>query len=156
MFAGAYDSSISQKPSRNSIETIEECEILAISIKDFEQLLLDKPNLNLLLRKILEERFIALHDLFTAQILDSPEERYIKLQKERPDLLSRKNNVTGITHPVSQSYHDFNNLNTNSVWSENKILVESSDYRQDWFDFKKEAYIDFVKSQYEVSGKKTS
>lgn len=28
-----------------------------------------------------------------------------------------------------------------------KILVESSEYRQDWFDFKKNAYIDFVKRQ---------
>lgn len=89
MFAGAYDSFISQKPSRHNIETIENCEVLAISYNNFQQLLKSNPKLNELVRKILEERFVALHDLFTSQILDSPEERYIKLQKERPDLINR-------------------------------------------------------------------
>lgn len=28
-----------------------------------------------------------------------------------------------------------------------KLLIDSSAYRQDWFDFKKEAYIEFVKRQ---------
>ena len=28
-----------------------------------------------------------------------------------------------------------------------KVLIDSSDYRQDWFKFKKNAYIDFVKEQ---------
>lgn len=31
-----------------------------------------------------------------------------------------------------------------------KRLIDSSDYRQKWFDFKKEAYIDFVKQQIEI------
>ncbi|WP_163379195.1 hypothetical protein [Cyclobacterium sp. SYSU L10401] len=28
-----------------------------------------------------------------------------------------------------------------------KMMIDDSDYRQDWFDFKKKAYIDFVKEQ---------
>ncbi|MEX1191558.1 MAG: UPF0158 family protein [Brumimicrobium sp.] len=31
-----------------------------------------------------------------------------------------------------------------------KNLINSSDYRQSWFDFKKNAYIDFVKRQIEI------
>lgn len=31
-----------------------------------------------------------------------------------------------------------------------KILIDSSDFRQNWFDFKKNAYIDFVKRQIEI------
>jgi len=31
-----------------------------------------------------------------------------------------------------------------------KTLIDSSDYRQDWFDFKKQAYIDFAKRQIET------
>lgn len=31
-----------------------------------------------------------------------------------------------------------------------KILVESSEYREDWFEFKKNAYIEFVKRQIRV------
>lgn len=89
MFAGAYDSFISQKPSRHSIETLENCEVLAISYKALQELFIEFPKMNEFVRKVLEERFVSLHELFTSQILDSPEERYLNLQKERPDLLQR-------------------------------------------------------------------
>jgi CRP-like cAMP-binding protein len=89
MFAGAYDSFISQKPSRHAIETLEDCRVLAISYKAFHQLLNEFPKMNELVRKVLEERFVSLHELFTSQILDSPEERYLNLLKERPELLNR-------------------------------------------------------------------
>jgi CRP-like cAMP-binding protein len=89
MFAGAYDSFITQKPSRHSIETVEQCQVLSISYQAFQELFVRFPGMNEFVRKVLEERFVALHELFTAQILDSPEERYINLQKNRPDLINR-------------------------------------------------------------------
>lgn len=89
MFAGAYDSFISQKPSRHSIETLEDCQVLAISYQGLQKLFVEFPKMNEFVRKVLEERFVALHELFTSQILDSPLERYLKLQKERPDLINR-------------------------------------------------------------------
>lgn len=89
MFAGAYDSFISQKPSRHSIETLEDSQILAVSYKALQELFIEFPKMNEFVRKVLEERFIALHELFTAHILDSPEERYLNLQRERPDLINR-------------------------------------------------------------------
>ncbi len=88
-FAGAYDSFISQKPSRLSIETLEDCEVLSISHEALQKLFNELPKMNEFVRKVLEERFVTLHDLFTSQILDSPEERYLKLQKERPELFNR-------------------------------------------------------------------
>ncbi|MFN7883076.1 MAG: Crp/Fnr family transcriptional regulator [bacterium] len=89
MFAGAYDSFISQKPSRHSIETLEDCEVLAISYKALQELFIECPKMNEFVRKVLEERFVSLHELFTSQILDSPEERYLNLLKERPDIIQR-------------------------------------------------------------------
>jgi CRP-like cAMP-binding protein len=89
MFAGAYDSFISQKPSRHALETLEECQVFIISHKVLQQLFIDFPKMDQFVRKVLEERFVALHELFTAQILDSPEERYLNLRKERPDLINR-------------------------------------------------------------------
>jgi CRP-like cAMP-binding protein len=89
MFAGAYDSFIAQQQSKHAIETVEECHVLVISYKAFHTLLSTFPKMNEFVRKILEERFVALHELFTAHILESPEERYLALQKERPDLLNR-------------------------------------------------------------------
>lgn len=89
MFAGAYDSFTSQKPSRHSIETLEDCEVLAISYKALQKLFIEFPKMNEFVRKVLEERFVSLHELFTSQILDSPEERYLNLLKERPDIIQR-------------------------------------------------------------------
>lgn len=89
MFAGAYDSFISQKPSRHSIETLEDCQVLAISYKALQELFFEFPKMNEFVRKVLEERFVSLHELFTSQILDSPEERYLNLLKERPDIIQR-------------------------------------------------------------------
>ena len=88
-FAGAYDSFISQKPSRLSMETLEDCEVLSISYEALQKLFNELPKMNEFVRKVLEERFVTLHDLFTSQILDSPEERYLNLQKERPELFNR-------------------------------------------------------------------
>lgn len=89
MFAGAYDSFVSQKPSRHNIETLEDSQVLAISYKALQELFIEFPKMNEFVRKIIEERFVSLHELFTSLILDSPEERYLNLKKQRPDLLNR-------------------------------------------------------------------
>ncbi|MCX6153644.1 MAG: Crp/Fnr family transcriptional regulator [Candidatus Kapabacteria bacterium] len=89
MFAGAYDSFISRKPSRHSIETLEDCQVLVLTYQALEELYAIFPKMNEFVRKSIEERFVILHDLFTSYILNGPEERYLNLQKERPDLLNR-------------------------------------------------------------------
>ncbi len=89
MFAGAYDSFISQQPSRLYIETLENSELLSINFTNFTKLFDEIPKMNEFVRKILEERFISLHKLFTSQILDSPQERYLNLLKNNPGLVNR-------------------------------------------------------------------
>lgn len=89
MFAGAYDSFTTKTKSRHSIETIEDCHCLSINYNNLQSLYIELPKMNELIRKVLEKRFFELHQLFTSQILDSPEERYLDLLKERPDLLQR-------------------------------------------------------------------
>jgi CRP-like cAMP-binding protein len=89
MFAGAYDSFTTKTKSRHSIETIEDCHCLSITYNSLQSLYIELPKMNELIRKVLEKRFFELHQLFTSHILDSPEERYLNLLKERPDLLQR-------------------------------------------------------------------
>jgi len=89
MFAGAYDSFISNQPSRHYIETLENSELLSINFKNFTKLFDEFPKMNEFVRKILEDRFISLHKLFTSQILDNPQERYLNLLKNSPDLITR-------------------------------------------------------------------
>ncbi|MBK8152061.1 MAG: Crp/Fnr family transcriptional regulator [Saprospiraceae bacterium] len=89
MFAGSYDSFLSRKPSKVAIETLEECEVLVLTHKGQEKLYEIFPKMNEFIRKAIEQRFILLHDLFISYLLNSPEERYLMLQKDRPELLQR-------------------------------------------------------------------
>jgi CRP-like cAMP-binding protein len=89
MFAGSYDSFLSRRPSKVAIETLEECEVLVLTHEAQEKLYKVFPKMNEFIRKALEQRFVLLHDLFISYLLNSPEERYMILQKERPELLQR-------------------------------------------------------------------
>lgn len=89
MFAGAYDSFISRKPSRVAIETLEDTKVLALSYHSLEELYKVFPKMNEFVRKSIEQRFVLLHDLFTSYLLNSPEERYMNILRERPELLNR-------------------------------------------------------------------
>ena len=89
MFAGAYDSFTTRQPSRHSIETLEDCDVLVLSYQDSQQLFVEVPKMNEFVRMVMEERFVSLHQLYTSLILDSPEERYLYLLQHRPELLNR-------------------------------------------------------------------
>ncbi len=89
MFAGSYDSFLSRKPSKVAIETLEDCEVLVLTHKSQEKLYKVFPKMNEFIRKAIEQRFILLHDLFISYLLNSPEERYLMLLKDRPELLQR-------------------------------------------------------------------
>ena len=89
MFAGSYDSFLSRRPSKVAIESLEECEVLVLSYEAQEDLYKVFPKMNEFIRKAIEQRFVLLHDLFISYLLNSPEERYITLLNDRPDLLQR-------------------------------------------------------------------
>lgn len=89
MFAGSYDSFLSRKPSKVAIETLEDCEVLVLSHESQEKLYEIFPKMNEFIRKAIEQRFILLHDLFISYLLNSPEERYLMLLKDRPELVQR-------------------------------------------------------------------
>jgi len=89
MFAGSYDSFLSRKLSKVAIETLEDCEVLVLSHESLESLYQVFPKMNEFIRKAIEQRFVLLHDLFISYLLNSPEERYLTLIKDRPELLQR-------------------------------------------------------------------
>ncbi len=89
MFAGSYDSFLARKPSKVAIETLEECEVLILTHESLESLYQVFPKMNEFIRKAIEQRFVLLHDLFISYLLNSPEERYLSLIKDRPELLQR-------------------------------------------------------------------
>ncbi len=59
---------------------------------------------------------------------------------------------TGSTCRVTNSksqFQDklFDQLSNRKPFQNFKFMIDSSEYRQDWFDFKKKGYIEFVKGQ---------
>jgi len=89
LFASSYDSFLRQSPSLQTLETLEDCDLLVINKKGLEDLYEKLPKMHILTRKVAEQRFINAQQILSSFILDSPEERYKKFEKHHGDLLLR-------------------------------------------------------------------
>jgi CRP-like cAMP-binding protein len=98
LFASSYESFLRQLPSIQTLETLEDCELLVIDYKSLEQLYEALPKMHIVARKVAEQRFINAQMILSSFILDSPKERYQKFEKEHGDLLLR------IPHHIIASY----------------------------------------------------
>jgi CRP-like cAMP-binding protein len=98
LFASAYLSFLQGSPSFQMLETLEASELLYITRKGMESLYKEIPAINILTRKIAEERFINCQMILSSFLLDSNEERYRKFAEENGDLLLR------VPHNIIASY----------------------------------------------------
>ena len=98
LFASSYDSFLRQVPSIQSLETLEDCDLLVIKKRELEELYQALPKMHILARKVAEQRFINAQLILSSFILDSPEERYRKFEAEQGDLLLR------VPHHIIGSY----------------------------------------------------
>lgn len=89
LFAASLDSFLRHSPSIQSLETMEDCELLVITKEELEALYRRLPAMNTITRKIAEQRFINAQRILSSFILDSPEERYKKFEVAHKDLLLR-------------------------------------------------------------------
>jgi CRP-like cAMP-binding protein len=89
LFASSYDSFLRETPSIQTLETLEDCELLVITKSTLEQLYTTLPKMHILTRKVAEQRFVNAQQILSSFILDSPEERYRKFAAENGDLLLR-------------------------------------------------------------------
>lgn len=88
-FIASLESFLLQTPSRQAIETLEDCELLVITKSKLDELIAAQPMFNGFSRAIAEMAFIMLQKRASSFILDSPEERYQNMLKERPEILAR-------------------------------------------------------------------
>ena len=107
LFASSYDSFLRQVPGIQTLETLEDCDLLVIGYSRMQQLYEELPKMHIVARKVAEVRFINAQKILSSYILDSPEERYRKFEQEHGDLLLRVPHhmiasFLGIT-PVSMS-----------------------------------------------------
>jgi len=88
-FIAAFESFLIQAPTRQVVETVEDCELLVLSKAKLDTLTRAFPNFNVFSRVIAEQAFITLQRRAASFILDSPEERYLNMVQERPGMLER-------------------------------------------------------------------
>ena len=98
LFASSYDSFLRRTPSIQTLETLEDADLLVINYEDLHQLYELLPKMNTLARKVAEQRFINAQFVLSSYILDSPEERYRKFAVQHSELLLR------VPHHMIASY----------------------------------------------------
>lgn len=98
LFASSYDSFLRKIPSIQTLETLEDCDLLVIDHQGMERLYERLPRMNILTRKVAEQRFINVQMILSSFVLDSPEERYRKFEAQHGDLLLR------VPHHMIASY----------------------------------------------------
>ena len=107
MFAGSHESFHFQVPGNQTLEALEDCELLRMSHSDLERLYDELPIMNEFIRKIMSERLAFAQRVVASFVMNKPEDRYMALLKRRPELLQRVpqnilSSYLGIT-PVSLS-----------------------------------------------------
>ena len=89
MMCSAHESYFSQVPSTQILEAIEPCELLVLSYENLQRLYWEVPKMNEFVRKLLEERMANAQKVVASLIMNKPEERYISLLSQQPDLIHR-------------------------------------------------------------------
>jgi CRP-like cAMP-binding protein len=86
-FISAYDSFLTQKPSLYQLQTLTETSILSISYKDLQEVY-KTTQIGNLIGRLTAERLFLIKSKREQNLLNlTAEERYLKLFKERPELL---------------------------------------------------------------------
>jgi len=86
---GSFESNILKQPCTQTIQAIEDSELFIIDYRDLETLYDKSPKFERVGRLILEYYLAFLQQRITSYLLDTPEERYMRLINETPDILNR-------------------------------------------------------------------
>lgn len=84
-----YASFLSQKPSLLNIETLEKTELIILAKTDLVELFVEIPKFERFGRLIAENAFLGLQQRTDMYVNQSPEQRYLKLMNDRPNIFQR-------------------------------------------------------------------
>lgn len=85
----SIESFLKNKPSMFYLETIEDCNLLVIKKSNWKIILDENPEYKEMSFHFATERIFNYFDHFLSYIQDKPEERYLKLLKNKPHILQR-------------------------------------------------------------------
>jgi CRP-like cAMP-binding protein len=78
-----------KEPSAHNLVCMEDCFLVAGNEKSAQEIFKSFPRFETIARAVMEEYFTEQRKLLTSYLIDSPEQRYLKLLKTRPDLFQR-------------------------------------------------------------------
>lgn len=84
-----FDSFISGNPSEENIQALEPCKLLILSRRDLIALFDSVPTLERFGRLVAEQAFLGIKSRNASFLNQSPEQRYLRLLKNRPKIVSR-------------------------------------------------------------------
>jgi CRP-like cAMP-binding protein len=85
----SFECILEKKPSKTTIQALEDSEIFVIDYSSMRKLYTKSSKFEQMGRLIGEYYILMLHNQLSSFLLDSPEERYVKLVEDFPDLLNR-------------------------------------------------------------------
>ncbi len=88
-YISCYASFLTQTPTAENIDALEECEMINLSYDDIQFLYLNYPVFEIFGRKMAEMLFIHVSTQITRLLALSPEERYLSILKNEPFVIQR-------------------------------------------------------------------
>ncbi len=89
MFASSYQSFTKQIPATHNLAAIEDAELIVFDLESVVKFTTYSPKFELLARVMMEEELSIYQEIISSFITQNAEERYLKLLKEKPDLIQR-------------------------------------------------------------------
>ncbi|MFY0686776.1 MAG: Crp/Fnr family transcriptional regulator [Cyclobacteriaceae bacterium] len=89
MIAGSIDSFITNRNDGFILESLEDCELLKVDRLDLNRMFAASHKLTRITLALTQHRFNYLLSFFKSFVLDSPEERYLRLISMHPELAVR-------------------------------------------------------------------
>ena len=77
------------RPSLFNLETLEPCTLLIITKPDFEKMMTETPGFKETIEENLYQRLEHYFALFLSRIRDTPQQRYLNLLKDHPEIIQR-------------------------------------------------------------------
>jgi len=105
----SFESFYNNEPSLFNLETIEFSEVTIIKKEDYLKLVSMYPKLKDYSNQFMAERFAYYTRLFLSRIKNSPQERYIELRSEKPEILER------VPHHYIASYLGITNVSLSRI-----------------------------------------
>lgn len=88
-FITSYDSFLFRKPSKKSIQAIEDCKLLIVDFNELNQLFLRNPSWQIVSKVLTEKEFLEKESFLIQFNNKSAKEKYAMLLKSNPEIIRR-------------------------------------------------------------------